>query len=57
MNCGISNQIAEHCNEPDTDECEVCGASVTMSDEGGFDILICDDKDCNHKVWADGDEY
>ena len=57
MNCGISNQIAEHCNEPEGDECEECGSSVTMSMEGGFDILICDDKDCNHKVWADGQEY
>jgi len=55
MNCGISNQIAEHCNEPEGDECTKCGSSVTMSDEGGFDILICDNNECGHK--ADGDEY
>ena len=55
--CYISEQIAAHCNEPDTESCERCDGTITISIEGGYDVLICDDEDCGHKVWADGDEY
>jgi len=54
-NCHVSNQIAINADEPSSDECEKCNSSVTASDEGGYEILICDKY--GHKVWADGDEY
>ena len=52
----IENQIADHCNE-DESTCSVCNESMTLSSEGGYDILICDSSVCDYKVWADGDEY
>jgi len=55
--CHVSEEIAKHCNEPREDECQVCGFSVDSSMEGGYEILICADDKCGHKVWADGDEY
>ncbi len=56
-NCTVSKQIAEHCNSAEETECEICKSAMTSSMEGGYEILICDDKECGHKVWADGDEY
>ena len=52
----IENQIADYCNEEEA-ACLVCNESMTLSSEGGYDILICDNADCDYKVWADGDEY
>lgn len=52
--CGISDQIAKHCDEFEF-ICSECEGEMTMSDEGGYEILICNE--CQHKVWADGDEY
>ncbi|MCP4987612.1 MAG: hypothetical protein GY928_16600 [Colwellia sp.] len=54
-NCYISNQIADYCNEPEADECPECGAEMTISQEGGYEVLCCDK--CDYKVWADGQEY
>ena len=53
----IENQIAINCNEPDEEYCSECESEMTISSEGGYDVLICDNKECGHKVWADGDEY
>lgn len=55
MNCPVSNQIAELANTGEEAECEKCQSEMTVSVEGCYGILICDE--CGHKVWADGDEY
>ena len=55
MTCYISNQIAEYCNEPEATECLECGSSMTISQEGGYEVLCCDE--CDYKIWTDGDEY
>ncbi len=55
MTCKVANDIAEHANQADEAECEKCQSSMTISQEGGYEVLCCDK--CEHKVWADGDEY
>lgn len=50
----IENQIAINADEQEV-YCSECEGEMTLSIEGGYDILICDN--CSHKVWADGDEY
>ena len=55
--CHVSNQIAKHCDEEET-YCEACGSTMTLEIESNHGLLVCDDREnCNHKVWADGDEY
>jgi len=55
LNCYISDQIAEHCNADVESYCEVCGSTVTLELENSYELLVCDS--CDHKVWADGEEY
>ena len=55
--CYVSNQIADYCDMPDEECCTECHSEMTISLEGGYDVLICDNEECGHKVWADGQEY
>jgi len=38
MSCGIEKQIAEHCDEPQPDECAICYSSMTEDK--------CDNNEC-----------
>jgi len=55
--CYVSEQIAEHCNEPEAIECPRCNSSMT-DDEGD---LVCDDEfneHCDHVIYApDEDDF
>ena len=49
--CYVSEQIAEHCNQPEPVECPNCNSSMT-DDEGD---LVCDDEfneHCDHVIYA-----
>ena len=49
-NCHVSNQIAKHCDEPISDECGLCGSSMTECNSSTECWLECDNKDCDNTV-------
>ena len=53
--CYVSDQIANYCNQEDPFECSECASSMTLHIKNGYALLACDR--CEHKIWADGDEY
>ena len=53
--CYVADQIANYCNQEEAVECSECASSMTLENENGYELLVCDR--CEHKIWADGDEY
>jgi len=52
--CYVSEQIAAHCNEPETPECTTCNDSMS-NDDGD---LVCDNEECTHVIYApDEDDF
>lgn len=46
--CGISNQIAIHCDEPEVKECPRCVSEMTEEDSGD---IVCDN--CDYTLGED----
>ena len=52
--CYVSEQIAEHCNQPEPIECPECNGGMTQNDDGDY---ICDDSEnCDGFVSCTQDE-
>ena len=45
MTCHVSNQIADHCNEPEAIECPECNSSMTETNSATSHWLQCDECD------------
>jgi len=43
--CYVSEQIADHCNEPEEIYCPECDGTMTSDDDAD---LVCDDIECGH---------
>jgi acetyl-CoA carboxylase beta subunit len=52
MSCGISNQVAEHCNENES-LCPECSANMYYDDLHQH-ILVC--VECKHEIDTEEDE-
>lgn len=48
--CHVSNQIAEHCNVVEVN-CPECGAEMTEERDGIDTVLICDNDECEHRIY------
>jgi hypothetical protein len=54
MTCHISNQIAEHCNQPEEIFCPECDGKMTHDKDGD---LQCDDVECGHVIILNSDDF
>ncbi len=50
--CYVSEQIANHCNQPEEAECPECGSSMTYDNDGD---LACDE--CEHVIIIDDADF
>jgi len=50
MNCGISKQIAEHCDDKET-YCPVCESTMLECTADFEFYLECDNEECGHKIY------
>lgn len=48
--CGITNQIATHCDEPESDYCPVCESPVTEQHLNRASWLECDNQQCGYVI-------